>query len=419
MTGAGVSSSRGWRVGALLVGIALTFVSSFGQNFFVAVFGGEIRAAFGLSNGEFGLLYGGVTLASAAALVGVGRLADRISVSMAAALTLGAIGGAALLTGFSGHVAVFAIGLFLLRLFGQGMAPQLSETAVSRWFGKGRRGRALGVTSLGNPIGEATLPLLAVAGIALIGWRNVWLSGAALVLLVLLPTVLLLARRTERGHVSATVETSADGSEGNRGWVVSQVLRDSTIYLLVPGLLAPVTVNIAVFFHQVAIMDAKGWEPIWFVAGYPVSAVAIMLGTLVSGWLIDRIGPLRVLSYALLPMLAALPLLALGTSPLVVPIYLGLAGFGMGLVIPLKTAVLAEIYGTAHLGAIRAVVAACNIVLGALAPGISGIASDLGVDFSTQLVAMALYVAGTGVLLLVGLRVVDNRRLNKGSIGLH
>lgn len=408
---------RTWAAGALLVGAMLTFVSSFGQNFFVAVFGGEIRAAFGLSNGEFGLLYGGVTLASAAALVVVGRLADRISVSMAAALTLGAIGGAALLTGFSGHVAVFAVGLFLLRLFGQGMAPQLSETAVSRWFGKGRRGRALGFTSLGNPIGEATLPLLAVAGIALIGWRNVWLAGAALVLLVLLPAVVLLARRTELGHVPASAETSA--GDGGSGWVVSQVLRDPMIYLLVPGLLAPVTVNIAVFFHQVAIMEAKGWEPIWFVAGYPVSAVAIMAGTLVSGWLIDRLGPLRVLTYALLPMLAALPLVALGTSPLVVPIYLGMAGFGMGLVIPLKTAVLAEIYGTAHLGAIRAAVAACNIVLGALAPGISGIASDLGVDFSTQLVAMALYVAGTGVLLLVGLRVVENRRLPKGSIGLH
>ncbi len=401
MTTVETAPPRTWAAGALLAGALLTFVSSFGQNFFIAVFGGEIRATFKLSNGEFGLLYGGVTLASAAALVGVGRLADRISVSMAAALTLGAIGGAALLTGLANHVAVFAVGLFLLRLFGQGMAPQLSETAVSRWFGKGRRGRALGFTSLGNPIGEATLPLLAVAGIALIGWRNVWLAGAALILLVLLPAVVLLARRTELGHEPR--QTAGEGAAVG-GWVVSQVLRDPTIYLLVPGLLAPVTVNIAVFFHQVAIMEAKGWEPVWFVAGYPVSAAAIMVGTLASGWLIDRIGPLRVLSFALLPMLAALPLLALGTSPVVVPVYLGMARFGMGLVIPLKTAVLAEIYGTAHLGAIRAAVAAVNIVLGAIAPGLSGIASDMRVGFSTQLIVMAVYVATTGLLLLVGIR---------------
>ena len=35
----------------LSVGVLLTFVSSFGQTFFISVFAGEIRAEFGLSHG--------------------------------------------------------------------------------------------------------------------------------------------------------------------------------------------------------------------------------------------------------------------------------------------------------------------------------------------------------------------------------
>ena len=41
----------------LVAGALLSFLSSFGQTFFISIFGGEIRAAFGLSNGEWGGIY--------------------------------------------------------------------------------------------------------------------------------------------------------------------------------------------------------------------------------------------------------------------------------------------------------------------------------------------------------------------------
>ncbi len=43
----------------LAAGFLLLFVSAFGQSFFVALSGGEIRRAFDLSNGDFGLIYMG------------------------------------------------------------------------------------------------------------------------------------------------------------------------------------------------------------------------------------------------------------------------------------------------------------------------------------------------------------------------
>jgi hypothetical protein len=49
----------------LTVGVLLTFLSSFGQTYFISVFAGEIRAGFGLSHGEWGGIYTLGTTASA------------------------------------------------------------------------------------------------------------------------------------------------------------------------------------------------------------------------------------------------------------------------------------------------------------------------------------------------------------------
>ena len=60
--------------GALLAGS-----SSFGQTWFVSLFGAEIREAFGLGHAGFGAVYSLATVASGVLLLWVGRLIDRLS----------------------------------------------------------------------------------------------------------------------------------------------------------------------------------------------------------------------------------------------------------------------------------------------------------------------------------------------------
>ena len=64
-------------------GFLLCFFSSFGQTFFIALSGGEIRAEYGLSNGEWGSLYMLATLASAVTLTQFGRIIGRYACSQA------------------------------------------------------------------------------------------------------------------------------------------------------------------------------------------------------------------------------------------------------------------------------------------------------------------------------------------------
>ena len=55
-------------------GFALCFLASAGQTYFISTFGGEIRAEFDLSHGDFGMVYAIGTLGSAATLMWLGRI---------------------------------------------------------------------------------------------------------------------------------------------------------------------------------------------------------------------------------------------------------------------------------------------------------------------------------------------------------
>ena len=57
-------------------GVLLTFLSSFGQTFFISIFAGEIRAEFGLGHGAWGGLYPLGTTLSAIVMIWAGGLTD-------------------------------------------------------------------------------------------------------------------------------------------------------------------------------------------------------------------------------------------------------------------------------------------------------------------------------------------------------
>ena len=66
----------------LAFGFLMAFSSSFGQTFFVGLFGPDLRAEFGLSHGDWSLVYMAGTLASALVLPWSGRLIDRVDLGV-------------------------------------------------------------------------------------------------------------------------------------------------------------------------------------------------------------------------------------------------------------------------------------------------------------------------------------------------
>jgi len=99
------------------------------------------------------------------------------------------------------------VGLFLLRLCGQGLAGHLAVVAAARYAR--RRGRAVAMVSYGFILGEAMLPALVALGMESLSWRGVWLLAALITIGVALPVLVWLAWPLTHPRVLRDAETSA------------------------------------------------------------------------------------------------------------------------------------------------------------------------------------------------------------------
>lgn len=162
---------RNWRL--LGFGFVMSLGSSFGQTFFISLSSADIRAEFDLSHGEFGAVFTIATLSSGVCLVWAGRLIDRLDLRLFAYAVVVVMCAAMAALSVVESVVSLTVMLFLLRLCGQGLMVHTASTTMARYFDRDR-GKALSVGLLGQPVGEAVLPLAAVGFIAAVGWRDAW-----------------------------------------------------------------------------------------------------------------------------------------------------------------------------------------------------------------------------------------------------
>ncbi|NTF08189.1 MFS transporter [Agrobacterium rubi] len=381
------------------------FASSFGQTFFISLSGGEIRRAFGLSDGDFGLIYMGVTLASAVSLVWLGKLADRWSFRQVVSLAVPALALGALGMAYAFSTVVLVASLYLLRLFGQGMMVHIGYTSLGRWFAA-ERGRAVSLSALGLNAGQAVLPLLAVAGIAAFGWRSIWMIAAIFLVAIVLPAVLLLVKAERVPTRMSAISVSTDA----RSWTRPDVVRDPYFYLLMLGMLPPAFISNTIFFHQVHLSQAKGWPVELMASAFFLYACVAVANSLLSGYLVDRFSALRLLPFYLIPFGVGCVVLAMVDAPWAVFVFMVLYGISDGFSLTLFGSLWPEVYGVKFLGAIRAVIVAIMVFASALGPGLGGLLIDHGVAFTSQIFAMGAYCILIVMVLLPVSRHLTARR---------
>jgi len=383
----------------LTFGVLMTFCSSFGQTFFISLFSGEIRAEFQLSDGDFGSLYSLGTLSSAAVLLWVGRLIDRVALPLFAAGVLAGLAVTCLAMGLNGSAAALAVVVFGLRLFGQGLATHSAIVAMGRYFERAR-GRAVSIAALGHSLGEAVFPVSVVAALALAGWREVWFAaGVALFCLALLIFPLL---KGQRERDAAFQARRLEGAGGNDR-ALSGVLRDPGLWLRLPALLAPAFVSTGLIFHQVHLSETKGW-PLSLLAGsFVLYAGCALVSVLLTGLLVDRFSARRLMPVFLAPLALACLSLAVSDAPLIAPLFMALLGTAAGVTTVLFGALWPELYGVTHLGAIRAFGTSAMVFSTGLAPAALGLLIDQGLGMEAIALACALYcLLAEGLACLAG-----------------
>jgi len=75
----------------LLYGFLIVFFASYGQTFFISLFNTEIRFYYGLSDGEFGLVYAISTLFSSFILISFAKLIDHIDLRVYSLIVTGGL----------------------------------------------------------------------------------------------------------------------------------------------------------------------------------------------------------------------------------------------------------------------------------------------------------------------------------------
>lgn len=373
----------------LLFGLLLTFFSGFGQTFLFALYVPELTRAFSLSNTAFGSIYAGATLASAAVLPFLGKQIDRYPLKHYSIGVVLLLATALLVAAVAPNVVVLAIGVWGMRLGGQGLMTHTSVTTMGRYFDR-VRGKAISIATLGHPIGEALLPILAALAIGAFGWRTTLAGSSALLLLVLLPFLWKGVRFPE-----PLLKPVTGSGQQNKQWTSRSLLRSKYFYMIAPNVLLLPMLTTALFFYQIALADYKSWSVEWIAISFTAFAVASSLSMLLAGPLVDRFTAKNLFPFYYLPFMLALLLLAFLEGKWLAPAYLVLTGISVGFGSTIKSSVQAEIFGVASLGTVRSLFSTFTVVSTAVGPPLFGLLLDKGVDFG-QLLLMAF-----GMVLLV------------------
>ena len=106
------------------------------------------------------------------------------------------------------------------------------------------------------------------------------------------------------------------------------------------------------------------------------------------------------MSVLLLPLALAALIVATLTPIWSIPLFFVAFGMSTGLMAPVMGALWAEMYGTVHLGAIRALASSALVAASAVGPGIAGFLIDAGLELDLQGYIYAAYcLAGTALFI--------------------
>ena len=379
-----------WRF--LLFGFLMSFWSSLGQTFFISLFSSEIRSDLGLSHGGFGSYYAIATTASALTLFWLGKLADTVSVPRLSAMTLGGVCLAALHFSTVSSVVMLTIGIYFLRLSGQGMMYHVYSTAVTRRYVE-VRGRALAISGFGMNAAEALFPVIVILGLSVFDWRFLWMMLPIFAFFSFAPAIGFLTRRTpfqdgpgRAQQPDTEIPEIPEETEQAPSLRRREVMRDSAFWAVIIWLMMiPGFTITGLFFHQIHIASEKGIPLFIWSSNYIWYALAAVCGALISGILVDRFSAHRSAVLAQIPMILACLVLMMSDSFIMLAVFFALFGCAGGMGQPLVNALLAERYGTKWLGEIKALASPLNVFSSALSPAVMGILFDYGAGLNTVL----------------------------------
>jgi sugar phosphate permease len=283
----------------LLFGFLFTFLSGFGQTFFISLFVPSLQEAFSISDAAFSSIYAAATLASAFTLSWLGRFIDRLKLPIFSTGVMLGFVIALLLFSQAYYLPVLFVALYGVRLFGQGLMTHTSMTSMVRFFDS-NRGRAVSLAALGHPAGEAIFPVIIVSIIGTFGWRYALLAAAVVVISMIPVSRFLLMKRSGFSKLKRYLP-SLQSKEELKASSPLKILQKKAFWILAPSNFCTASVGTAFLFFQLKLGQDKNWDATFIAAAFSTYAAGNAVSTIIAGWLADRYTGRQLFPLYLLP----------------------------------------------------------------------------------------------------------------------
>ena len=381
----------------ILFGFIFTFFSSFGQSYFIGIFNSSIRADLSITHGQFGTIYASATLLSSIVLIWIGKKIDDMSVFKFSMFVIILLSIASYFFSTIKIIPLLFIGIFLLRLSGQGLMSHTATATVSRFFEK-TRGKALSITWLGLSAAEFVLPILIVFLLTLISWRQIWISISILILIILPIVSFLLIKKLKLDSREYSKENMINNNI--KQWTRSEVIKDFRFYIIALNMLGMPSIATGVFVYQSFIVSSKNWGPFIFAQSFMVYSVLSVITLFISGILIDKFTSRKLIIYMNIPLLLGVIVLILFNNSFTSYLLLGLIGISNGFANVLGSSTWAELYGVKYIGGIKSITTAMMVFATATGAAAFGILIDKGYSINSIASFSAIYITFSLILLL-------------------
>ncbi len=384
--------SYGWVI--LVIATAVHMVSYPGQSVVIAVYNPSLRAALGLSHGDFAGIYMLATLIAGAAALVIGAAIDRFGVRSVSIVAIIAMLGACVLMSRVSSALTLFVAFVLLRVVGHSALPMVADNAVAMWFDR-RLGSVTGIKNMVVAGCIGIVPALNMWLIKCYGWRFAFSVQGVFFAVTVLPMIGLLFR-----NCPADVDETIDGGSGAvvkvaeppvaDDFTTGAAIRTRACWLIIffSSLRGVMWAGIA--FHIMPLFASRGLTGVDVVNTLVVFGICLALSQLFGGFFADRL-PLPLLLTLAQGMIAVgcFCLLQMSSMSLAFA-FAVVVGIGEGLGFITVAALWPRYYGRRHLGKIRSLGMAALVIGSSVGPYLFGIAYDAWNSFDRPLTALTI-----------------------------
>jgi len=308
------------------------------------------------------------TLIGALFCVGIGQLQDRIGsrpVLVSIALALGFVTVA---MSRSSNVALMFVLITLTRGLGQSALSVVSLTMVGQWFRK-QLDLAMAIYTVVMSVGFMIAFPVVGAMVSQHGWRFAWARVGWSLIIVLAPTAMLLVRRPAK-----QVDPVEDGDSTAaaplrlKEYTLAEALMTPAFWVMSAGSALYGLIASGIGLFNESVLHERGFPPGVYYQSLVVTALTSLIGNFLGGYLAAKGSMNRLMSMAMLMLMAALISLVNVRTIWQVDVIAVVMGISGGFVMVLFFSCWGRIYGRTHLGKIQGAAQTMTVLASAVGP---------------------------------------------------